>query len=464
MSGKASSISVVKLYAPREKIYTRAAPGRYAAWRTICVWLTQVVYYGLPWLQWNGRPAVLFDLGTRKFHVFGTVLWPQDLIFLAGFLILCACLMFFLSALAGRVWCSFACPHTVYTEIFMWIERLVEGSRSARMQLDRQPVTLLKIRKKILKHAAWIVLALWTGITLVGYFTPIRTLLGDIARMTLGPWQIFWIASYAVLTYLNAGWSREQICKYLCVYARFQSVMFNPDTLIITYDQSRGEPRGPRRKQRNPQALQQGDCVDCTICIQACPVGIDIRNGLQYECIDCAACIDACDAVMDKLGMQRGLIRYAAEHGKDGLSARHPWRHLLRLRVLGYAGVLAVGIALYVTTLSMRAPLKLNVALERDTVGRKIEGGALENAYRLHIINSDERPHRYLLTVAGIETISLAGEAEVSVGGISSRVLPVRVRVDAGHGIAGANRIRFELEELDGGAVRISEPAVFPVR
>lgn len=275
---------VIKMYAAREQIYPREAKGRYATWRWVCVWLTQLAFYGLPWLTWNGRQALLFDLTTRKFYIFGVVLWPQDFIYLAALLIICAYLLFLVTAIAGRVWCGFSCPQTVYTEIFLWVERRIEGTRSARMALDKQGPSVRKAFKKTAKHLAWGAIALWTGFTFVGYFTPIKELAREVTTLNFGPWEWFWVLFYSLATYGNAGWLREQVCKYMCPYARFQSAMFDQDTLIITYDAKRGEPRGAiSKKAGNNDKL--GDCIDCTLCVQVCPTGIDIRNGLQYECI-----------------------------------------------------------------------------------------------------------------------------------------------------------------------------------
>ncbi len=458
-------VHVVRTPAPHQKIHVRAVSGRYARWRLACVWLTQIVYYGLPWLQWNQRPAVLFDLAARKFTIFGSVLWPQDLIFLAGFLILCALLLFFLSTVAGRIWCSVGCPHTVYTEIFMWIERAVEGSRSARMQLDRQPLSRTKLRKKVIKHVAWIALALWTGMTLVGYFTPIRALLGGAATLTTGPWETFWIVFYAGLTYLNAGWMREQVCRYMCAYARFQSVMFDRDTLVVSYDHGRGEPRGLRRKHPGPRLRHQGDCVDCTICIQVCPAGIDIRNGLQYECIDCAACIDACDEVMDRIGAARGLIRYASGNAMEkGWSARQMRRRIWRPRVMIYGALLSSGLVLYVAALAMRAPVKLNVIADRNAIGQLGANGFIENVYRLQIMNLHEEAHHYRISVSGMDSLAslgLTGEHIVQVNAVSIQAVPVRLQVPPDEGKPGANRIWFELTQIGDKTVQVREPGVF---
>ncbi|HEY0844613.1 MAG TPA: cytochrome c oxidase accessory protein CcoG [Noviherbaspirillum sp.] len=456
--------STISLYTPREKIYTREVHGRYTRWRWLCVWLTQVVYYGLPWLTWNGRPAVLFDLAARKFTLFGLVLWPQDFIYLAATLMLCACLLFLLSAVGGRVWCSFACPHTVYTEIFSWIETRIEGNRSARIRLDKQPYSFAKAARKGAKHAAWIGVSAWTGFTLVAYFTPARTLLSEIAAFSIGPWQAFWMCFYGGLAYLNAGWMREQICQYLCAYARFQSVMFDRDTLVITYDESRGEPRGVRRTWRRGAGPVLGDCIDCKLCVQVCPAGIDIRDGLQYACIDCAACIDACDSVMDKIGAARGLVRYSTENAmRNGWSAQEIRRRILRPRVLAYLAILVAGIALYAGSLAMRTPLKLDVILDRSTMGRQVEEGMIENVYLLQVMNTDERPHRYVLGASGLPSAVLLQDGEIALGGTESRMVPVRLRIPKAAAAPGARKVEFRLVAVDDADIRAAERAAFYV-
>jgi len=464
-NGKAAAqVSVINMYAPREEIYPREIKGRYATLRWVCVWLTQLMFYGLPWISWNGRQAVLFDLIARKFYIFGIVLWPQDFIYLAALLIICAYMLFLFTAVAGRVWCGFACPQTVYTEIFMWIERKIEGSRSARMRLDKQPMSLAKFARKTGKHVAWGTVALWTGFTFVGYFTPIHTLLQKTASLGLGPWEWFWILFYGFATYGNAGWMREQVCKYMCPYARFQSSMFDKDTLIITYDQERGEPRGARAKKDDPNATPLGDCIDCTMCVQVCPTGIDIRNGLQYECIGCAACVDACNVVMDKIKAPRGLIRYATENGlSKRFTNKQILKRALRPRVLIYSGMLLVIAFVFFGTLFMRMPLKLDVIRDRGSMGREVEDGMIENVYRLQIMNTDEAPHRYRIKVKGIDGIRLATNDEIELGATESRAVPARVRALHGSGNPGSNKIEFELQAIDGSRAKVEEKAVFIV-
>ncbi|HJV51108.1 MAG TPA: cytochrome c oxidase accessory protein CcoG [Noviherbaspirillum sp.] len=460
MSEPAPKVSVIKMYSSREEIYPREVKGWFASWRWVCVWLTQLVFYGFPWLSWNGRQAVLFDLGARKFYIFGIVLWPQDFIYLALLLIICAYALFLFTAVAGRLWCGYSCPQTVYTEIFMWVERKIEGNRSARMRLDKQPWNGEKVAKKSTKHLVWGLISLWTGFTFVGYFTPIHELLGEVPSLGLGPWEWFWILFYGFATYGNAGWMREQVCKYMCPYARFQSSMFDKDTLTITYDKERGEPRGARSKSAAKSNL--GDCIDCKMCVQVCPTGIDIRNGLQYDCIGCAACIDACDSVMDKVGAPRGLIRYSTDHAmKNKFTSKQIWRRTLRPRVLIYTAILILVVSGFLGSLLTHNSLKLDVIRDRGAMGREVEDGMIENVYRLQIMNTDEFPHKYKIKVSGIETITLDGSDEVELPATGSRAVPVRVRVAHGKGQPGSNKIMFEVEAIDGSHVEVKEKAVF---
>ncbi len=454
-----ASSKVIKMYAAREEIYPREAKGRYASLRWACVWITQLVFYGLPWLTWNGRQAILFDLAARKFYIFGLVLWPQDFIYLAALLIISAWLLFLVTAVAGRVWCGFACPQTVYTEIFMWIERKIEGARSARIRLDRQPWTFDKLWRKTTKHCAWGLVALWTGISFVGYFAPMRSMMAAIVNLGLGPWEWFWIGFYALATYGNAGWLREQVCKYMCPYARFQSAMFDKDTLIVTYDQERGEPRGV---QTSPNT--KGDCIDCTMCVQVCPTGIDIRKGLQYECIGCAACVDACNGVMDKIGLPPGLIRYSTDQATaKHWSPRQIGARILRPRVLIYSALLALIVIAVGTALALRTPLKLDVIRDRGSMGREVGDGVIENVYRLQVMNTGETAHRFRITVSGLPAIAVADQEDVLLDGASTRAVPVRVQAERGILTSGSHAIKFELTSVDAPSLKVTEKAVFIV-
>jgi cytochrome c oxidase accessory protein FixG len=450
------------LYEVRKKIHPRAVHGWFAAWRVTFVVLTQAIFYGLPWLEWNGRQAVLFDLGARKFHIFGLVFWPQDFIFLTVLLVISALSLFLFTAVAGRLFCGYACPQTVYTEIFMWIERWVEGDRLQRMRLDRSRVGARKIGLKALKHALWIALALWTGFTFVGYFTPIHTLVGEALGATLGPWEAFWIFFYAFATYGNAGWMREQVCKYMCPYARFQSVMFDRDTLVITYDEKRGEPRGARSRSADPQATGLGDCLNCNICVQVCPTGIDIRDGLQYECIGCGACIDGCNQVMDKMGYARGLIRYSSENAMNRGDAR-PFRarDLLRPRLTVYAALLVLLTGALAGGLYMRNPVKVDVIRDRAALVRDSGDGRVENVYRLQIMNTSEQTRRLVVTASGLPGLEVVADRPVHVAAASTEAVVVAVRADPTRVPAGSHAIVFEVRDADDPSLTTREKSRF---
>ncbi len=449
------------LYEVRKAIHPRDVHGWFAAWRWLLVWGTQLVFYGTAWLRWNDRQALLFDIANRKFYIFGFVFWPQDVIYLAVLLIISALSLFLFTAVAGRLWCGYACPQTVYTEIFMWIERRIEGDRNARIKLDKEGLTSRKFFLKSTKHLGWVLLALWTGFTFVGYVTPIRELWGEVIHFRTGPWETFWMLFYGFATYGNAGWMREQVCLHMCPYARFQSAMFDKDTLIITYDEARGEPRG----KLSAKGSGTGDCVDCSICVQVCPTGIDIREGLQYQCIGCAACIDGCNQVMDKVGKPRNLIRYSATHALERkLTPEQMLRRVFRTRVLIYTAILwgiiiAAGAGLY-----LRVPLKVDVIRDRAAIAREVEGGRIENVYRLQIMNTTEGARRFHVAVAGLPSLQLASAPQVRVGATDSLMVPVRVRIDAGLVPAGTHKIQFSVRAADDENVSVQEKSVFIVR
>ena len=477
VDGGAAVVVETELYAADQKIYPRAVSGWFAAWRWALVWATQLAFYGGAWLTWNDRQAILFDVVHRKFYIFGLVFWPQDIIYLTVLLIIAALSLFLFTAVAGRLWCGYACPQTVYTEIFMWIERVIEGDRFRRMKLDRGGLSARKIGLKAAKHAAWIALALWTGFTFVGYVTPIRELWTEVMGLfasdgashsaALGPWETFWILFYGFATYGNAGWMREQVCIYMCPYARFQSAMFDRDTLIITYDRERGEPRGARPRRADAAALGLGHCVDCDICVQVCPTGIDIRDGLQYQCIGCAACVDGCDQVMDKMGYPRGLIRYSTQNAMEQkLTGAQMLAHTFRARVLVYSGIVWAVIIAAAIGLYARVPLKVDVIRDRAAIAREVEGGDIENVYQLQIINASERKRVFDIEVVGLPTIHLDGDTHVELPGTDSRLVPLRARVHVGPGAVapGAHRIEFLVHAHDDPAVFVREASVFIVR
>jgi len=459
----ASDPEMVSLYEAHRKIYPRSVSGLFANWRWVMVWLTQLVFYGLPWLDWGQRQAVLFDLGARRFYIFNLVLYPQDFIYLTGLLVISALSLFLFTAVAGRLWCGYACPQTVYTEIFLWIERKCEGDRSARMRRDAAPMSADKFLRKGGKHLAWLAVAFWTGFTFVGYFTPIAELGRELLALQMTSWEVFWTFFYGFATYGNAGFMREQVCKHMCPYARFQSAMFDHDTLIVTYDQERGEPRGARSRKADPAKLNLGACVDCSLCVQVCPTGIDIRKGLQYECIGCGACADVCDTVMDKMGYARGLVRYSTQNAvKQHWSQSQILRHVLRPRVVLYAGILLAVVLAMVVSLVLRSPFKVDVVRDRGTLARIVPGGKIENVFRLQVMNATESEQNYRLAVSGLDGIAIASETEFAVESTASRWVAVRVQLPYEGAKPGSHPIRFDITE-QGSNKHVGEKSVFLV-
>ncbi len=454
---------LVSLYEAHKKIYPRSVSGLFSNWRWGTVFLTQLIFYGLPWLEWGQRQAVLFDLGARRFYIFGLVLYPQDFIYLTGILVISALSLFLFTAVAGRLWCGYACPQTVYTEIFLWLEKKMEGDRSARMRRDAGPWNADKIRRKAGKHLLWLVVALWTGFTFVGYFTPIETLAGEFAHWGLGAWEIFWTFFYSFATYGNAGFMREQVCKHMCPYARFQSAMFDKDTLIVTYDAERGEPRGARSKKADLSTLNLGACVDCSLCVQVCPTGIDIRKGLQYECIGCGACADVCDTVMDKVGYPRGLVKYSTQNAVSQHWTRgQTLRHVLRPRVLVYSAILGAVVLAMVVSLALRTPFKVDVVRDRGVLARIVDGGQIENVYRLQIMNATEATQRFDISVEGLPGLTLASDGDTRIESTQARWVAVRVLAPYDVASAGSHPIHFSVTG-QGSLGRVSEKSVFIV-
>lgn len=434
------------------RIQARSVQGVFTRWRWAFVWATQLLFYGLPWVIWEGRPAVWFDLEGRRFHLLGAVLFPQDLIYLTGLLVFSALLLFLATTLAGRVWCGFSCPQTVYTEIFQWVEHHTEGDRQARLRLDAAAWGPRKLLRRGGKHALWALIGLWTGLTLVGYFTPIRSLLPAVAQGALGPWEAFWVLFYGAATYLHAGVLREKVCQHMCPYGRFQAALMDRDTLIVAYDSHRGEPRGSRPRGTDARVLKQGACVDCTLCVQVCPVGIDIRQGLQAACIACGACIDACNRVMDQLKAPRGLVRLTTPRSLegDGVSPQGApwWRALARPRVWLYGGLLSlVGVALMWGWLQ-RPTLRLNAMRDRSVMTRQVGRGEVENLYRLQLMNASGQPQRVRLHVSGIQGLTLLDAEPVLLEPAGAQTQSVRVRMASVQARSLAGQIvpiRFEL-------------------
>lgn len=451
----------VSLYEAQKKVYPRSISGYFHQWRWISIWITQIVFYGIPWLEWGNRQALLLDISTHRFYIFGLVLYPQDLIFLVVLLVIAALALFLFTAVAGRLWCGFSCPQSVYTEIFLWIERKVEGDRAARIKLDSRALCFEKIYKKWLKHAAWIAFSMWTGFTFLGYFSPIRELFEGIIHYRLGPWETFWICFYGFATYGNAGFLREQVCKYMCPYARFQSAMFDKDTLIVTYDEERGEPRSGRSRKVNAKEVGLGDCIDCSLCVQVCPVGIDIRDGLQYECISCGLCVDACDSIMDKMNYPRGLVRFSTQNGVSHHWSKHEIiQKILRPRVLIYTGLLVLLCIGFAVSLGMRTPFKVDVIRDRGVLSRLVADGNVENVYRLQITNATEVMQTYRISVTGLDGLTVASQKEFKVNAADSRMVAISLQIPDSSIKSGPHPIKFVIKALASNEA-ITEKSIF---
>lgn len=460
MGGAVSKVREAKLelYRKKGKIHAKAVEGRFNSLRWGMVWFTQAIFYGLCWLSWESegmvRQAVLFDIAHEKLYLFGLVLWPQDALLLAFVLIIAATALFLVTALAGRLFCGFACPQTVYTSIFTWIEARVEGDHLARLRLDASPMSPRKLLIKTAKHGIWALVATWTAISFVGYFTPIRDLLPTIADLSTGPWEAFWLIFYAAFTYVQAGLAREAVCQHMCPYSRFQGVMFDPATRNVAYDRPRGEPRSNRR-----QAEQTGDCIDCGICVQVCPTGIDIRDGLQYQCINCGLCIDACDQVMDKIGAARGLIRFASENELTAPELHRPW--LTRPRVGVYAALLLIFCTMGAWTLSQRSLLLVDVLRDRGALLRESSEGQIENAYTLKLMNLSEVPREFVIRVSGIPGAKIIGQDRFAADPGSIRPVSLTVAAPADSGLSGIRPMDFVIEASADPAIRVVEKSSF---
>jgi cytochrome c oxidase accessory protein FixG len=439
-------------------IHTRSFTGLFRTLRLSGAGVLFLLFFGTLWLSCGDRQAVLWDLSESKFHIFGATFWPQDFILLSGLLIICAFGLFAITVFAGRVWCGYTCPQSTWTWLFMWCEKLTEGERNQRIKLDAAPWGLNKLLRRSAKHTLWLLISLLTGLTFVGYFTPVRPLAHELLTLQMGGVSLFWVLFFTGATYLNAGWLREAVCMHMCPYARFQSVMFDQDTLAVSYDSSRGENRGPRRREVDPAALGLGDCIDCQLCVQVCPTGIDIRDGLQMECIGCAACIDACDSIMTKMNYSHGLIRYASERELLGGTT-----HWLRPRLLGYVGVLVLMIGALGLALHERPMVSLDVNKDRGLF-RENALGQIENIYTLKVINKTQHSQHYRLTLTGTDggdAFELHGSSELALNAGEISDFPVSVALLAERPKSSSQPITFQIIDLDQPAIQSTATSRF---
>ena len=429
-------------------IHTRSFTGLFRTLRIVGAGFLFLLFFGTVWLNWDGRQAVLWDLSESKFHIFGATFWPQDFILLSALLIIAAFGLFAITVFAGRVWCGYTCPQSTWTWLFMWCEKITEGDRNQRIKLQAAPWRLNKILRRTAKHALWMAISVMTALTFVGYFTPIRPLATELLTLEMAGISLFWVLFFTGATYINAGWLREAVCMHMCPYARFQSVMFDKDTLAISYDVNRGESRGPRKRGVEPAQAGLGDCIDCQMCVQVCPTGIDIRDGLQMECIGCAACIDACDTVMDKMGYARGLVRYTSEHQLQGGTT-----HLLRPRLIGYAAVLVLMIGALVVALDQRSMVSLDVIKDRGLF-RENSQGQIENIYSLKIINKTQEPQHYRVSLQDNQDFRLQGKTELTLAPGEIAEVPVSVALLAEPPKSSSQTLEFVVTDTADPGVR----------
>ncbi|ABC29097.1 Polyferredoxin [Hahella chejuensis KCTC 2396] len=452
-----AKVKTVELYEARKKIYVKEITGVFQKVRSFSLWFLMGMYFLFCWISVDGQQLVLFDLPNRKFHIFGAIFWPQDFVLLSWLLIICAFGLFFITTLFGRVWCGYTCPQTVWTFIFMWLEERIEGSRNQRMKLDQAAMNKQKALKKAAKHASWLFVAFATGLTFVGYFYPIRELVPDFFTFDISSgWAYFWIGFFTLATYINAGWMREQVCLYMCPYARFQSVMFDRDTLVVSYDPNRGEPRGSRKRSADPKEIGLGDCVDCGMCVQVCPTGIDIRDGLQYECIGCALCIDACDSVMEKMEYPKGLISYTTEQKLEGKDSK-----LLRPRTFGYGLALVIMMSAFAFKLGTRLPVELDVIRDRGALFQTNAKGYIENAYTLQLMNMSDQVRTFVITVAGMDGVSISGNSEFTLEPSEVRSIPMAVEAKPSALTERNHDIVFKAQAVDDASVKIESESRF---
>jgi len=400
------------LYARRPDIFPKAVDGFFRRLKWTIMAVALAIYYATPWLRWNRGPyapnqAVLVDLAHRRFYFFSIEIWPHEFYYVAGLLVMAGVGLFLITSTVGRAWCGYACPQTVWTDLFLHVERFIEGDRNAQLKLKRAGWSVGKVARKLAKHAIWLCIALATGGAWIFYFADAPALARQFLSGQAAPVAYATVGILTATTYVLAGWMREQVCNYMCPWPRIQSAMLDERSLTVTYKYWRGEPRSHGIK----KAGEFGDCVDCLACVQVCPAGIDIRNGSQMECITCALCIDACDQVMAKLDRPRGLIDYATLEDCEAEAAGKPpvpvLRTLLRSRTLIYFGLWAAVGSAMVFSLGQRTRLDLSVAQERNPLWTRLSNGDLRNAYSIHVRNMEERPRTVRLAIDGLPSATM---------------------------------------------------------
>ena len=453
-----------KRYSSRSRIYVRAVKGPLENFRRVFGLFFLGLFAVIPWIQYDDHQAVLLNIVDQRFTIFSLTLWPQDLTLLAYIFIVAAFALFLVTTFAGRVWCGFMCPQTTWTYIYTWFEEKIEGNRSKRIKLDERAMDFDKFWRKTLKHFAWVMVALLTSLTFVGYFTPIDRLFVDFFTFQTSFWAGFSVLFFTFCTYGNAGFMREIMCTHMCPYARFQSAMFDKDTFTVSYDPSRGEKRGPRPRKLPHGSLAEkglGECIDCNVCVQVCPTGIDIRNGLQYECINCGACVDACNGVMEKMNYPTGLISFTSEERLSGGTT-----HIIRPKLVGYFVVLLIMTGLLITNIMMRVPLEIDIIRDRNSLYRETNLGLIENVYTIKVLNKSQQTYTYNIQVEGLPEYEFTGDTQVTVRGGEVFSLPVSVATDPYNLTERVTDIHFHVSTTDenGNQIEVKEPTRFLYR
>ena len=451
------------LYQKHIPIVTRSVKGQFRTFKTAVMLLAYTVYFLLPWMPWArvsaASQAILFDLTTRRFFIFDLIVYPQDIFWLAMLLFIAAALLFFVTGLVGRAWCGSFCFQTLWSDMFIQIEHLIQGERPARLRLKKQHWNLEKIFKIGASHALMILVSMWTAITFACYFSYAPTFVHDFFAGTGVPGGYFAVLVLTVLTYMAGGVAREQICLYACPYARFQGVMYEADTLAVTYDTKRGEGLKGRTipiqglKTRDERtAAGHGDCIDCGFCVQVCPTGIDIRNGLQYQCISCGLCIDACDNIMDSVGYPRGLIRYDSERNMASPTPHPPKVMWKRFKVLGYAGAILLMTSVLFYNIGTRSDTEVNIQQVRQPLFVLLSDGSVRNRYQIHIVNKTETEQTYEVTVHHIpkEALDMGNIPEIKVR--AGKALAVNAKINLSHELAEkTHEFEFEVTQVSTG-------------
>ncbi|MCW8866114.1 MAG: cytochrome c oxidase accessory protein CcoG [Colwellia sp.] len=416
---------IIKPYKSTGSIQVREQKGAYQKIRRLLSWLLIITFILIPFIQYSGQQAVLLDIENQQFRFFSVTFWPQDFILLASVFMAGAFALFFVTSWLGRVWCGYVCPQTVWTLAYIWVEHRIEGTRNQRIALDKQKHSFAKLQKKFVKHFIWLLMSVVSASTFISYFIPASSLYSDIMQLNCTGLVTFWLCFFTLCTYGNAGWLREKVCIDMCPYARFQSAMFDKNTLLVAYDKERGENRAPRKLKDDPKQLGLGDCVDCNLCVEVCPTGIDIRNGMQYECINCGLCVDACDETMSRFNYQKGLISYTSEQQLFGQKAKG-----LNVKVLTYGVITAV---IFIATsfwINSRVPLETSILRDRNALYRVNYLGVVENTYTLKVLNKTQQALHYKISVQGLEYSNVTLPKNLLIAPGTMREIPITISID----------------------------------